>query len=119
MFWAITTLSGQGPTLLHIGGKPNIVISGKAHSLKFGDHTNDFIFSGGGRFDGLSQPLDMVSEISRTLKPAGFVVIHVRVNDTDSFNSFIDLFNCCQLLKSHDFDGFEPSLPKIQEIVLK
>ncbi|PKI34139.1 hypothetical protein CRG98_045494, partial [Punica granatum] len=96
-----------------------LVISRKPHSLRFDDNTFDFIFSGGGRFDGLSLPLDVASEISRVLKPEGVVVVHVRANDTYSFNSFIGLFNCCQLLKSHDFDGFDASLPKIREIVLK
>ncbi|KAK4748169.1 hypothetical protein SAY87_014755 [Trapa incisa] len=96
-----------------------LVISGKPQSLGYGDDTFDFIFSGGGRFDGLSRPLEVASEITRTLKPGGFVVVHVRANDTYSFNSFIGLFNSFQLLKSHDFDGFDPSFPKIREIVLK
>ncbi|XP_030466017.2 uncharacterized protein LOC115685142 [Syzygium oleosum] len=96
-----------------------LVISGRPHRLPFGDETFDFVFSGGGRFDKVPRPLDAAAEISRTLKPEGFAVFHVRANDTYSFDSFIDLFNCCRLVRSRDLAGFNASLPKIREIVLK
>lgn len=95
-----------------------LVKSVKSDHLPFSDNTFDFIFSGGGRFDKLSRPLDVASEIERTLKPKGYAVFHVRANDTYSFNSFIDLFNCCQLVKSRDFAGSATSLPNIREIIL-
>ncbi|XP_039173295.1 uncharacterized protein LOC120295789 [Eucalyptus grandis] len=96
-----------------------LVISGRPHRLPFRDGAFDFVFAGGGRFDGVPRPLDAAAEISRTLKPEGYAVFHVRANDTYSFDSFIDLFNCCRLVRSRDLAGFDTSLPKIREIVLK
>ncbi|KAI6698561.1 hypothetical protein NL676_018680 [Syzygium grande] len=75
-----------------------LVISGRPHRLPFGDETFDFVFSGGGRFDKVPRPLDAAAEISRTLKPR-------RV--------------CGFPLRSRDLAGFNASLPKIREIVLK
>lgn len=96
-----------------------LVVSGKPHSLQFGNNTFDFILSGRGPFNGLSRPSDVASELLRTLKPGGFVVVQVRANDTYSLNSFIDLFNYCQLFKSRDLDGYDHSFWKFREIVLK
>ncbi|CAL1378605.1 unnamed protein product [Linum trigynum] len=96
-----------------------LVISSKLNRIPFGGDTFDFIFSGGGRFDGVSRPLDFASEISRTLKPEGFAVVHVRANDTYSFDSFLDLFNSCKLIRSRDVDGYDSSMPYIREIVLQ
>lgn len=98
-----------------------LVISGNAqHRLPFGDNTFDFVFSGGGRLEQSSNPFDFAFEIVRTLKPEGFAVVHVRAKDTYSFNSFLDLFNCCiNLLTIRDIDGFDSGMPHIREMVLK
>ncbi|CAK7343716.1 unnamed protein product [Dovyalis caffra] len=98
-----------------------LVISLKESGLPFDENTFDFIFSGGDRLDKTSRrPLDLtVSDIQRTLKPEGFFVAHVSSKDTYSFNSFLDLFNSCKLIKSRDIEGYDSSMPFIREIVLQ
>ncbi|WCJ27970.1 methyltransferase [Euphorbia peplus] len=96
-----------------------LVISSKTSGLPFDDDSFDFVFSGR---DGLSRsphPGDLADEIARIMKPEGFLVVHVRAKDTYSFNSFLDLFNSCKLIKSHNIDGYDSSMPYIREIVLK
>ncbi|KAH1067280.1 hypothetical protein J1N35_032267 [Gossypium stocksii] len=99
--------------IFHKATKP-LVIKGEGHQIPFG-----FIFSGGARLDISAQPFDFASEIARTLKPEGFAVLHTKVNDTYSFNSFLDLFSSCKLVKVFEIGGFNPSMPYIREIVLK
>ncbi|KAK8577389.1 hypothetical protein V6N13_027666 [Hibiscus sabdariffa] len=96
-----------------------LVVKGEGHRIPFDDNTFDFIFSGEARFDASARPVDFASEIARTLKPQGFAVVHIKANDTYSFNSFLDLFNSCKLVKVHDIDGMDSSLPYIREIVLE
>ncbi|XP_076913534.1 uncharacterized protein LOC143572198 [Bidens hawaiensis] len=86
-------------------------------SFPFKNNTFDFIFSGA--LDKSTKPASFVSEICRTIKPEGFVVIHTSSVDTYSFNSFIRLFNCCDFVKSRKFDGFAPDMSPVHEIVLK
>ncbi|XP_054782207.1 uncharacterized protein LOC129289466 [Prosopis cineraria] len=93
--------------------------AGEARRFPLGDNMFDFVFSGQGGLDKSARPLEFASEIARTLKPKGFVVFHVKANDTYSFNSFMDLFNCCMVVKSRDIDGFDSSMPYIREIVLR
>lgn len=96
-----------------------LVIKALPNRIPYGDNTFDFVFSGGGRLEKVSRPLDLASEIERTLKPEGFAVVHIGAKDTYSFNSFLELFNSCKLVKSHDIDGFDSSMPHIREIVLR
>ncbi|XP_002526697.3 uncharacterized protein LOC8263137 [Ricinus communis] len=96
-----------------------LVISSKTSRLPFDDESFDFVFSGQGGFDKSLRPLDLASEMIRTLKPEGFVVVHVRAKDRYSFNSFLELFNSCQLIKSRNIDGFDSSMLYIREIVLQ
>ncbi|CAN6576052.1 unnamed protein product [Malus baccata var. baccata] len=96
-----------------------LVIPGEAHRLPFADNSFDFVFSGGGRLEKSPKPADFAAEIVRTLKPEGFAVVHVGARDTYSFHSFIELFNCSKLVTSRDIDGFDPSMPKIREMVLR
>ncbi|EOY07052.1 Methyltransferases [Theobroma cacao] len=96
-----------------------LVIKGEGHLIPFDDNTFDFIFSGGARLDVSARPSEFASEIARTLKPEGFALVHIQANDTYSFNSFLDLFNSCKLVKMHEIDGFDSSMPYIREIVLK
>ncbi|XVF76898.1 hypothetical protein PTKIN_Ptkin13bG0304200 [Pterospermum kingtungense] len=96
-----------------------LVIKGEGHQLPFDDNTFDFIFSGGSRLQISSRPSDFASEIARTLRPEGFAVVHIKANDTYSFNSFLDLFNSFKLVKMLGIDGFDSSVPYIREIVLK
>ncbi|KAM6550506.1 hypothetical protein CsatB_000314 [Cannabis sativa] len=96
-----------------------LVINGEAHRIPFGDNTFDFVFSGGGRLEKSPRPLDFASEIVRTLKPEGYAVVHIGAKDTYSFNSFLALFNCCNLLTIRDIDGYDSSMPFIREMILK
>ncbi|CAN4092815.1 unnamed protein product [Withania somnifera] len=102
------------------GSKP-LVITGKADKQPFEDDTFDFIFSGAGMIDKLAKPANFASEICRTLKPEGFLVVHTGSKDTYSFNSLLHLFNCCTLIKSRNFDGFDSSMSSstIREIVMQ
>lgn len=126
----VETVTGQDVfALREIGVKDSIgiwkkasrplVIKGEAHAIPFDDSTFDFIFSGGGRLDKSPRPLDFAAEISRTLKPEGFAVVHVAAKDTYSFNSFLDLFNSCQLVKTRDIDGLDSSMSSIREIIMR
>ncbi|KAI9115886.1 hypothetical protein K1719_012816 [Acacia pycnantha] len=96
-----------------------LVKAGQAHRLPFRDNTFDFIFSGEGGLEKSTRASDFASEIARTLKPEGFVVFHVKAKDTYSFNSFLDLFINFKVVKTHDIDGFDSSMPHIREIVLR
>lgn len=97
-----------------------LVISGSAIKLPFKDNTFDFVFSGAGGLDRSVKPAEFAAEVSRTLKPEGYFVVHTASKDTFSFNSFIGLFNCCKFITSRDYDGFDlSSMPKIREIVMR
>ncbi|GKV22075.1 hypothetical protein SLEP1_g31975 [Rubroshorea leprosula] len=96
-----------------------LVISGEGHRIPFANNTFDFIFSGGARLDKSAWPSEFAFEITRTLKPEGFLVAHVKAKDKYSFNSFLDFFDSCELVKMRHIDGFDSSLPYIREIVMK
>jgi FkbM family methyltransferase len=87
--------------------------------MPFGNDTFDFVFSGRAGLDASSRPLDLAVEIARTMKPKGYLVVHVKAKDTYSFHSFLDLFNCFEFIKSRSMDGFDSSLPGIKEIVMQ
>ncbi|OIW00883.1 hypothetical protein TanjilG_22681 [Lupinus angustifolius] len=100
--------------------KKPLVKSGEAHLIPFGDNYFDFIFSGDGGLERSPRSGKFASEIVRTLRPGGFAVFHVKANDTYSLNSFVDLFNsCCKVVKLHNIEGFDSSIPNIREIILK
>lgn len=107
--------------LKQIGVEDSVGVSGKSSSslAKYHDGVFDFVFSGGGCFDRSPRPANLALEIQRTLKPKGFIVVHVRANDTYSFNSFLQLFDDCRLLRMLDIDGIDPSMPRTREIILK
>ncbi|XP_010553127.1 PREDICTED: uncharacterized protein LOC104823307 [Tarenaya hassleriana] len=96
-----------------------LVIRGEGHAIPFDDNTFDFVFSGGGRLEKSLKQLAFAEEMVRTLKPEGFAVVHVGATDTYSFNSFLDLFNSCKLVKMRDLEGFDSSMPHIREIVIQ
>ncbi|OWM67080.1 hypothetical protein CDL15_Pgr000532 [Punica granatum] len=107
--------------LKEIGVKNSVGVAGKSSRAlaKYRDGTFDFVFCGGGRFDWVPQPANLAAEMQRTLKPKGFIVVHVRANDTYSFNSFLQLFDDCRLLRMLDINGFDPAMAQIREIILK
>ncbi|KAL3531631.1 hypothetical protein ACH5RR_005152 [Cinchona calisaya] len=96
-----------------------LVISGQAIKQPFGDNKFDFVFSGAVMVEKSPKPTNFAAEICRTLKPEGFFVVHTGSKDTYSYNSFLDLFNCCKLVKFRDIDGFDSKLPFIREIVMQ
>ncbi|ESQ40043.1 hypothetical protein EUTSA_v10015877mg [Eutrema salsugineum] len=96
-----------------------LVVRGEGHAVPFEDKTFDFVFSGGGRLGKSLKQLEFAEEITRTLKPEGFAVVHVGATDTYSFNSFLDLFNSCKLVRMRDLDGFDSSMPHIREFVIQ
>ncbi|KAL6998472.1 hypothetical protein U1Q18_008599 [Sarracenia purpurea var. burkii] len=96
-----------------------LVISGQAFRQPFNDSTFDFIFSGAGGLDKSAKQAEFAAEVARTLKPEGFLVVHTASKDTYSFNSFIDLFNCCKFIHSRDIEGFDSLIQPIREIVMK
>ncbi|KAK6916438.1 Methyltransferase type 11 [Dillenia turbinata] len=57
---------------------PPLVTSGQAEKLKF-KNSFDFVFSGNGVLDQLKSQMNFAEEITRTLKPKGFLVIHTFV----------------------------------------
>lgn len=97
-----------------------LVVSAKVSHVPYDDNTFDFVFSGGDRMDKAVRPLDLLaSEIARTLKPEGFLVVHVTAKDEYSFNSFLALFNSFNLVKSRDIDGYDSNMPLVREIILQ
>lgn len=99
---------------------PPLVISGQAYRQPFDNNTFDFEFSRNGGLDRSVRPANFAAEIGRTLKPGGFVVVHTAAaKDAYSFNSFLELFNCCRFIRSREIDILDSSMPSIREIVLK
>ncbi|KAF8397179.1 hypothetical protein HHK36_016086 [Tetracentron sinense] len=126
----VETISGQDVYSLKEIGVPDaigiskkaalpLVVSGQAFRQPFEDNTFDFEFSGAGWLGRSVRPADFASEIGRTLKPEGFVVVHTAAKDMYSFNSFLDLFDCCKLVRSREINSPDSSMPTIREIVLK
>ncbi|KAL2550334.1 methyltransferase [Forsythia ovata] len=96
-----------------------LVISGQGFKQPFKNSTFDFVFSCGGMIEKSAKLADFAMEISRTLKPEGFLVVHTGTRDNYSLNSFLDLFHFCKLLKTRDIDGIDSKMPFIREIVMK
>ncbi|KAL5995170.1 hypothetical protein ACLOJK_025228 [Asimina triloba] len=99
-----------------------LVVAGEAgHHLPFGENSFDFIFTAGGA-DRAASPGEFADAVCRMLRPEGHLVVHTRsADDLYSLNSFLDLFNCCRLIRSRDIAGGSDSMPaaKIREIVMK
>lgn len=96
-----------------------LVIAGVAHRLPFENNTFDFVFSGGQGLDQSTRQLDYAFEVSRTLKLKGFLVIHTVSTDEYSFNSLLDLFDFCKLVRSRVIDGFDIAVPHIHQFVFQ
>lgn len=96
---------------------PPLIVAGEGYRQPFDSNTFDFEFAGKNRFKSSGRPGDFATEVGRTLKPGGFFVAHTMVKDLYSFNSFLDLFNCCRLIRARETDGLDS--PSIHEIVMK
>ncbi|CAK7351951.1 unnamed protein product [Dovyalis caffra] len=94
---------------------PPLILSN--YSLPFDDNTFDFQFTN--NLDRSGQPDEFGSELCRTLKPGGFLVIHTKSRDLYSLQSLLDLFNCCGLIRSREINGVDSMLLMIiREVVL-
>lgn len=96
---------------------PPLIVSGESHRQPFDGNTFDLVFAGNGSLDRSGRPVDFSSEVGRTLKPGGFFIVHTMAKDSYSFISFLELFNCCILIRSREIDGID--FPTVREIVMK
>ncbi|KZV17155.1 hypothetical protein F511_29462 [Dorcoceras hygrometricum] len=96
-----------------------LVVSGEGVRQPFADEVFDFVFCGGGVVEKSMRSGDFAAEIGRTLKPEGFLVVHTAAKDKYSFASFLDLFNCCKLVKTEDIRGHDPNMLFVRQIVMK
>ena len=87
-------------------------IEGDIHDLKYEDNTFDLEFSN--IFDHSLYPEKFISEIYRTLKPGGIVIIHIqfgigqdKYTETivESLSAIKDLFNKFQLIKEGNIES--------------
>eukprot|EP00249_Psilotum_nudum_P025251 c29548_g1_i1 orf=521-2167(-) len=110
---ALKEIGVQDATGIDLVPAPPLVVRGDIHKHPFKDNTFDFEFSN--VFDHALFPAVFVSEIERTLKPGGHVVIHVSVkrrgdkysaNDLYSVDALISLFNNSDIVHIREVDGF-------------
>ncbi|KAF5809660.1 putative methyltransferase FkbM, methyltransferase type 11 [Helianthus annuus] len=87
--------------------------------LPFRNHTFDFEFSSHTGLDCSQFPGQFASELSRTLKPDGYLVIHTESKDLYSLNSLLDLFDSFKLIRSREISVPHWSIQHVREIVLK
>ncbi|KAK7289905.1 hypothetical protein RIF29_03932 [Crotalaria pallida] len=99
---------------------PPLVIEGDGLRQPFPGESFDFEFSGSGSLDRSPKPAEFASEICRTLRPGGFVAVHTAARDAYSFNSLLELFNCCELIRSREINGVDSSSSSpVLEILMK
>ncbi|KAJ0979277.1 hypothetical protein J5N97_014751 [Dioscorea zingiberensis] len=97
---------------------PPLVVAGNLFRQPFKNGTFDFIFAGS-ILESTQRPADLASEIARTIKPEGFLVIHTAsAGDVYSLHSLFDLFPSFRLMRSHEVDGLDAS-KQLREIVLQ
>jgi hypothetical protein len=63
--------------------------------------------------------MGIVFQINRTLNPSRFLVIHTKNKDFYAFQSILELFTFCNLIRVRDIHGSTPSIPSIREIILQ
>ncbi|MQM15036.1 hypothetical protein Taro_047973 [Colocasia esculenta] len=92
---------------------PLVVAGGDLSRLPFGNKTFDFVFSGHQTIERSKRPGNLASEIARTLKPEGFLVVHtLSAGDLYSRNSFLSLFPGFRLVNTRDIDGSDSSVTR-------
>ncbi|KAI3732812.1 hypothetical protein L1987_64021 [Smallanthus sonchifolius] len=87
--------------------------------LPYRNNTFDFQFSSHTGLDCSPNPGDFSSELSRTLKPNGYLVIHTESKDSYSLNSLLSLFDSFKLIRSREIHVQHWSVQVVREIVLK
>lgn len=93
---------------------PPLIVSASNRRHPFDESSFDFEFS---RLNPSGRPAEFSDEVCRTLKPGGFFVAHIAAKDSYGFNSFLELFSCCRLVRSRDMDGLDTT--PVREIVMK
>ncbi|KAL3850554.1 hypothetical protein ACJIZ3_012436 [Penstemon smallii] len=84
------------------------ISSKKFLNQPFRNRTFDFEFSSVSGLDRTLKPVQFASEVSRTLKPGGFFILHTEsANDEYSFNSLLQLFRDFTFIKSRKIDGLD------------
>jgi hypothetical protein len=78
---------------------PPLIIQGEGRKHPSSGDSFDFEFSGKGGLEESVKPAEFAGEICRTLRPGGFLAVHTTARDSYNFNSFLELFNCCELMK--------------------
>ncbi|XP_027337867.1 uncharacterized protein LOC113851551 [Abrus precatorius] len=96
---------------------PPLIVQGDGLRHPFPGDAFDFEFSGNGGLERSPRPAEFAAEIGRTLRRGGVVAVHAPVRDAYSFNSFLELFNCCELIRTREINGVDSS--PILEILMK
>lgn len=107
--------------LREIGVPESVRVSPKklaSEGLRFRNTTFDFEFSTTAGLDRAAKPVHFASEVSRTLKPGGFFVVHTEsIVDEYSLRSLLRLFDSFTLVKLREIDGLDSSA--LREIILR
>ncbi|KAK1426513.1 hypothetical protein QVD17_15187 [Tagetes erecta] len=112
----VETLNGEDVNALREINVVDSVGINKQSFNQFNDNTFDFIFSGNVALHRSEKMAEIATEIVRTLKPEGYIVVHIDSLDSYSFSSLIRLFNSCIFIRSRQIDG---DIPHIHEIILQ
>ncbi|KAK2386654.1 peptide upstream protein [Trifolium repens] len=96
---------------------PPLIIQGEGHRHLFHSDAFDFEFSGNGGLEESPKPAEFAAEICRTLRPGGILAVHTAARDEYSFNSFLELFTCFELIRKREINGVDSST--ILEILMK
>ncbi|XP_071737982.1 uncharacterized protein [Rutidosis leptorrhynchoides] len=87
--------------------------------LPFQNDSFDFQFLTHTGLDCSDDPARFASELSRTLKLEGYLVIHTESKDSYSLNSLLDLFDSFKLIRSREIAFQYWKVPLVREIVLR
>ncbi|KAL2333036.1 hypothetical protein Fmac_014249 [Flemingia macrophylla] len=96
---------------------PPLIVHGHGLRHPFSADSFDFEFSGSGGLERSPRPAEFAAEICRTLRPGGFAAVHASVRDAYSLDSLLELFNCCELIRTREINGVDSS--PVLEILLK
>ncbi|CAO2840061.1 unnamed protein product [Amaranthus hypochondriacus] len=102
----------------HIIALQDLGINQTFSTFEISDHSFDFMFFHDFDFPSITL-MGIVFQIKRTLNPSGFLVIHTKNKDFYAFQSILELFTFCNLIRVRDIHGSTPSIPSIREIILQ
>ncbi|KAG4923589.1 hypothetical protein JHK87_049129 [Glycine soja] len=98
---------------------PPMILHGDARRHPFSGDAFDFEFSCNGGLEQSPRSAEFAAEICRTLRPGGFAAVHVAVRDAYSFESFLELFDCFELIRTGEINSVDSSPALIEEEPLK